>query len=262
MEDTQFFVFFDLMGIVLLLVWISKILSPTHHLNNRWQWQAVMLISILASISIILCVLLRWASFDVVDSEFYIIGYLNFGIAWISLSAGFLGIFTDIRFQQDVRDRNNLAAAIAIGGLLIGSAIAYAGANIGDGPGFHVVIFSAFLSTVTVYGAAWALAGFSDGEERISVDHDIGAAMRLAALVISVGIISGRSVAGNWISVDETIHDFMEMAWPVLPLCIAAILCEKTTPPNYSGVGQAQSIALGLGYIGAAIAYVATLGSW
>jgi hypothetical protein len=81
----------------------------------------------------------------------------------------------DIRFRQDVRDRNNFAAAIAIGGLLLGSAIAYAGGNIGDGPGFHVVVFSALLSTATVYSSVWVLALVSDAEERVSVDHDVGA---------------------------------------------------------------------------------------
>ena len=37
------------------------------------------------------------------------------------------------------------------------------------GPGFQVVIFSALLSTFTVYAAVWLVALTSDGEERITI---------------------------------------------------------------------------------------------
>jgi hypothetical protein len=150
MVDQPFFILFDAAAVVVLGWWLWKLLTPTHHFVQHWRWRLALLLALALSIVSILFVLRTWASFDVVADPFYIVGYLCLGIVWISLSAKVLHGFADIRFRQDVRDRNNFAAAIAIGGLLLGSAIAYAGGNIGDGPGFHVVVFSALLSTPTL----------------------------------------------------------------------------------------------------------------
>jgi uncharacterized membrane protein YjfL (UPF0719 family) len=183
-------------------------------------------------------------------------------VVWISLSAKILHGFADIRFRQDVRDRNNFAAAIAIGGLLLGSAIAYAGGNIGDGPGWYVVIFSALLSTLTVYAAVCVIALTSDGEERITIDHDVGAAMRLGAVAVGVGIIAGRAAAGDWVSVPATVRDFVTVAWPALPFVAAAIVHERMTPPAYATDGVLRSAIFAVFFIGTASAYVTAYGSW
>ena len=262
MENDPIFMFFDAAAVAVLLWWCYKLLAPTHHATGHWPWRVTLLTALVVSVGTILFVLESWASFDVVDDPYYILGYLSLGVLWISMSAKFLGIFADIRFQQDVRDRNNLAAALTIGGLLTGSAAAYAGGNIGDGPGPSVVMFSAILSTTVVYGSAWLMATFSDGEERITVDHDLGAAVRMAAVAIAVGIIAGRGAAGDWVSAEGTVADFVEVTWPVLPLVVAAIANEKLSPPNYSEVGLGRSVVLAAVVIAGAVYYVNALGQW
>ena len=197
MVDDPIFIVVDIAAVVVLAWWLFRSLAPTHHFLGQWRWRSALLSALGLSLAAIYFVLTTWASFDVVDSTFYVVGYLSLGLIWISISSRVLSSFADIRLQQDVRDRNNLAAAVAIGGLQVGSAVAYAGGNIGDGPGFHVVVFSALLSTLTVYGAAWVIALVSDGEERISVDHDLGAAIRLAGVAIAARHRGGPRCGGR-----------------------------------------------------------------
>jgi len=262
MADTPFFIAFDVAAVVLLGIWLHKLFSPTHHVYRQHRWRIAILVALAVSAGVIVFVLRQWASFDVVDAPFYIVGYMALGLVWITLAAGLLARFTDIRFQQDVRERNNFAAAVAIGGMLIGNAIAYAGGNIGDGPGFYVVIFAALLSTFAVYAAVWLVAQTSDGEERITIDHDVGAAVRLGAVAIGVGIIAGRGAAGDWISVQATLRDFVAVAWPALLFVVAAIVHERATPPTYAGDGFLRSAIFATLFIGTATAYVAAYGSW
>jgi uncharacterized membrane protein YjfL (UPF0719 family) len=262
MADDPIFVAFDIAAVIALGWWVYKLFKPTHHVYRQHRWRIAILASLAVSAVVILFVLRQWASFDVVDAPYYIVGYMALGIVWITAAAGLLARFTDIRFQQDVRERNNFAAAVAIGGMLIGNAIAYAGGNIGDGPGFQVVIFSALLSTFTVYAAVWLMAVASDGEERITIDHDPGAALRLAAVAVGVGIIAGRAAAGDWVSVAATLEDYVAVAWPAILFVAAAIIHERATPPAYAGEGFLRSAIFAVLFIGTATAYVTAYGSW
>ena len=262
MEADPIFIVFDIAAAVLIAWWLYKVFAPTHHVYRQRRWRVAILGALAASAVAILFVLRNWASADVVDDPYYIVGYLSLGIIWITASAGLLARFADIRFQQDVRERNNLAAAIAIGGLLVGSAIAYAGGNIGNGPGFHVVIFSALLSTFTVYASVWALALASEGEERITVDHDVGAAIRVGAVAVGVGIIAGRGAAGDWVGMEATVKDFAWAAWPAVLLVVGAIANERVTPPNYSEASAVRSVVFAILFVGSAVIYVAEYGSW
>lgn len=262
MFDQPFFIVADIGGVAVLGWWLYKLLSPTHHFEQHWRWRIALLAALALSVAAMLFVLTNWASFDVVDDPFYIIGYLCLGLIWISLSSKVLHGFADVRFRQDVRDRNNLAAAVTIGGLLLGSAIAYAGGNIGDGPGFYVVVFSALLSTATVYAATWILALVSDGEERVSIDHDLGAAVRFAALAISAGIVAGRAAAGDWVDAGSTVRDFAASAWPVAILVVATVVMERRSPPGYAVNTVVGSALFGVALIGGAAIYVDSLGPW
>ena len=262
MEDDPIFLVFDLAAVAAIGWWLYMLFRPTHHIYRQLRWRVAIVAALAASAAAILFVLREWASFDVVDAPYYIVGYMALGIVWISAAAGLLARFTDIRLQQDVRERNNFAAAVALGGMLIGNAIAYAGGNIGDGPGFHVVIFSALLSTLTVYAAVWAIALSSDGEERITIDHDVGAALRLGAVAVGVGIIAGRAAAGDWVSVPATVRDFVTVAWPAIVFVAAAIVHERMTPPAYAADGILRSAIFAVLFIGTAGAYVGSYGSW
>ena len=262
MEDDPIFLVFDMAAILAIGWWLYKLFAPTHHVYRQLRWRLAILIGLAASAVAIFFVLRQWASFDVVDAPYYIVGYMALGIVWITLASVLLARFTDIRLQQDVRERNNFAAAVALGGMLLGNAIAYAGGNIGDGPGWWVVIFSALLSTFTVYAAVCVIALTSDGEERITIDHDVGAAVRLGAVAVGVGIIAGRAAAGDWVSVPATVRDFVAVAWPAVLFVAAAIVHERMTPPAYAGDGILRSAIFATLFIGTASAYVTAYGNW
>jgi uncharacterized membrane protein YjfL (UPF0719 family) len=262
MVDDPIFIAFDAAAVVVLGMWLYRLFAPTHHVYRQLRWRLAILVALAASAAAILFVLRQWASFDVVDAPYYIVGYMSLGVIWITFSAGLLARFTDIRLQQDVRERNNFAAAVALGGMMLGNAIAYAGGNIGDGPGWWVVIFSALLSTVTVYAAVCVIALASEGEERITIDHDVGAAVRFGAVAVGIGIIAGRAAAGDWVSVPATVRDFVAVAWPALLFVAAAVIHERMTPPAYAADGILRSGIFATLFIGTASAYVTAYGSW
>ena len=254
------FIFFDAGAVVLLVWWLVKLFRPTHHAYGHARWRATLLVALAASLAGILYVLEAWASFDVVDAPYFIVGYASLGLLWITGAAKLQAATADIRFQQDVRDRNNVAAAVAIGGLLLGDAAAYAGGNVGDGPGLHVVLFAALLSTGAVTAAVWLVAACSDGEERITIDHDVGAALRLGALALATGIVAGRAAAGDWISAEATVRDFAGVAWPIVPAVVLAIANERWAAPSYAEPSPLRSASFAAVLLAVAIAYVSSLG--
>jgi uncharacterized membrane protein YjfL (UPF0719 family) len=161
--------------------------------------------------------------------------------------------------RDDAVERRNLAAAIAISGAMLGILLCFAGGNIGDGPGWWVVVFCALLSTAALFVAWTILEMATRVSEVITVDRDTSAGMRLAAFLTACGLILGRAVAGDWLSTEATLRDFLQTAWPVLPLLIVAIVLERVLRPNRENPVRA-SLTAGLIpaalYVAAAAYYV------
>lgn len=262
MDEEPYFLFFMGGAVVVAYWWLAKAWMPSNGVLRIYGWRYVLTASLLASTIVLLIVLRTWASWDVVGSAYYTFGYLGMGVVWVFLSVKFLGIFVDIRLQEDVREHNNLAAAVLVAALAFGTTLAFAGANVGNGPGWWVVVFCAALSTILVYGVAWSVAVFTDAEERITVDHDMATAIRLGAALIGTGLIAGRAVAGDWVSAGATVTDWAAVGWPVVIIAVAAALIERATPPWYLTNTLPQSILMAVAYIGAAALYVTSLGPW
>src|SRR5262245_5009173 len=106
------FIVFDAGAAVLLVWWLVKLFRPTHHVHGHVRWRAALLLALAASVAGILYVLTSWASFDVVDAPYFIVGYVSLGLLWITGAAKLQTAMADVRLQQDVRDRNNFAAAV------------------------------------------------------------------------------------------------------------------------------------------------------
>jgi hypothetical protein len=93
-----------------------------------------------------------------------------------------------------------------------------------------VVAFSAGLSTVGFLGL-WALTEWLTGiSELVTVERAGGAGLRLGGFLAGTGMILGRSVAGDWVSAQATVRDFIGMAWPALLLALAAVTIERFWP--------------------------------
>lgn len=171
------------------------------------------------------------ASFDVVDSPLYLTFYMVVGAAWVGVCLKCTGV-AGISVRDDVIERRNRAAAIAVGGAMVGFTLTFAGGNIGDGPGWWVVLFSSGLATATLF-ALWVALDIGGGAaDSITVERDVAAGTRVAGFLIGQGLILGRSVAGDWISAAATVRDFATTAWPALVLLAFAILVERSFRPS------------------------------
>ncbi len=179
---------------------------------------------------VLLYVILRlWAADDVRNSGTYMMFYMVAGAAWVGLIAP-LGCFLGISPRDDAVERQNLAAALATAGALAGITFCFAGGNVGNGPGWWVVVFSAGLATVGFFGL-WALVeGLTGISELVTVERAGGAGLRLGGFLAGTGMILGRAVAGDWVSAEATIRDFAAVAWLALPLAGAAIIIERFWP--------------------------------
>lgn len=171
------------------------------------------------------------SSHDVKSSALYIMFYFVMGLAWVSAVMDLM-TWLDWHFREDVLERNNIAAAIAQGGAIIGIMFSFCGANIGDGPGWPVVIFCAVLSTGGLL-LAWIIADRStDWIAHITVDRDPASGLRAGAFFIAGGLITGRAVAGDWVSLSATVLDFARDALWLIPLVILGTVAQRLQQPS------------------------------
>ncbi len=183
----------------------------------------------IACLALLYVILRLWAADDVRNSGTYLTLYMLAGAAWVGFGAHLLR-FMGISPRDDVIERQNLSAAFATAGAMAGITLCYAGGNIGNGPGWWVVIFSAALSTGAFF-LLWAMVEWLTGiSESVTIERTGGAGLRLGGFLAGAGMILGRAVAGDWVSAEATVQDFMAVAWPVLPFAIAAVLVERLWP--------------------------------
>lgn len=212
--------------------------------------------------ALLLSVVLRTiASFDVVNDVRYLLMYFFMGAAWVGVALRFLP-FVGLDASEDVVERGNAAAAPAVGGAVLGLTLSFAGGNIGDGPGWWVVVFAAGLATAGFFLVWLALDRIGGVTETVTVDRDLAAGRRLGGFLIATGLVLGRGVAGDWVSAGATLHDFVVVAWPLLILVVAAAMIDRAARPR---ADQPPASAAALGalpaalYVAAAAAYVAIL---
>lgn len=179
----------------------------------------------------ILLVLKTLASFDVVDAPEYQFMYGVLGLAWLRVGERFFP-FAGLSIRDDLVERRNAAAIPAVAGAFLGLTCCYAGGNIGDGPGWWVVVFSGGLASAILIAAWLLLAQLTPVMDAIAIDRDGSAGLRLGAFLAAAGLVLGRAVAGDWYSAANTIRD-AGTALPALAiLLIAAVLVERIARPT------------------------------
>lgn len=209
----------------------------------------------------LLIVLRGYASHDVRDSATYLFFYTAMGACWLGATTRLTGLL-GLSLRDDWLERRNPAAALAGTGFLLGATAAFAGGNIGDGPGWWVVVFCALLSTLALGVAWWIYARLSDAMDRITVERDTGAGLRLAGFLFAVGVVTGRSVAGNWKDLPSTVSDFVDLAWPVLPYAILAGLIESRIVRSTRPAAGSVNLGLLAAHVATAAAFLIWAGPW
>ena len=166
------------------------------------------------------------ASYDVVGDFLYTLMYLALGITWIYLTFQGMFLFWSFSYQDDVLMGRNLAALIAFTGAFLGVSLIYAGANIGDGPGWWTIVWAGGLGTVT-----WLLLGMAVNQcthimDSVLMDRNTAGGVRLGSYLLASGLILARASAGDWTSFAVTVLEFLS-GWPVIPLTIIMIVLER-----------------------------------
>jgi hypothetical protein len=228
---------------------------------SRGGWGLLRFAPIIA-LALLFLILRTLASHDVRDDPRYLAMYVAFGAAWVAVSMLLMPVMgLDVR--DDVHERGNPAAAYAAAGALVGITFAFAGGNIGDGPGWWVVLISSGLATAGLY-LLWAvLEQFAHVSEHVTVERDPAAGVRLAGFLVACGLILGRAAAGDWVSASATLSDFTRVGSPAVGLLAIGIPLERYGRPTAQHPARpvAQWGALpALLYLGIAVAYVAVLG--
>ena len=251
-------------GMLAVVCWGAWYISPARvrHMGRAGAGRRLLQLTPLVATALLWIVLRTASSFDVRDDPRYITFYLVLGAAWVGLGIRWLAV-AGVSTRDDVVERANGSAAVAVAGALLGITLCYAGGNIGDGPGWWVVVFSAALATLALF-AAWLLLEFASGvSDAVTVDRDPAAGLRLAAFLIGCGLILGRAVAGDWESAAATVREFAVAAWPVTVLLIVAVVVERAARPTAESPRPpivAYGIVPALVYVGAAAYQVMRLG--
>jgi hypothetical protein len=210
-------------------------------------------------------VLKIWASHDVRDAPQYLMMYTLMGGAWVGVVTIVMFPWMGLHFVHDAIERRNLPSALAIGSAIIGFTLAFAGGNIGDGPGWWVVVFSSGLATGTLASCWFALSQGANMADEISVDRDMAAGVRLSGFLIAGGVICGRGAAGNWVNVGATIADFLSVAWTIIPLLAVTWLFDYIGSPTPERPKPDAALYGGVPAVfcmGAAIVVVTMWGRW
>ena len=212
---------------------------------------------------LIAVVLLVWSSSDVRSDAGWMLLYIMGGAAWLQFGLLLLSFF-GISAREDVIERQNPAAAWVVYGTMVGTAFCYAGSNIGSGPGAEVVLFCALLSTVFLFAFWFLLELCYRLADRVTIDRDESAGIRIGGWMLSLGLIFGGAVAGDWESLEGTIRDFFHYAWVALVFLLAAITIEGTFKALQKGKdshrSRGASIAIAFVYVLTSAIYVAWRG--
>lgn len=241
------------------ILWAGRLFSLSRVETFRSRWPVRRLTILVAVLSLATYVVLRLlAADDVRNVPQYLVMYVLMGVAWLKLAES-ASAFFGISARSSLVEQGNVAAWPVIAGVLTGAAACYAGGNIGNGPGWWVVIFSAGLATVELFLVWTVLEVTTRITEAVSVGRDVASGVRLGGFLAACGIVLGRSVAGDWVSAPATAVDALAIGWPVVLGLAAAVLVEgrfsptveqPTRPVVHAGVIPA------LGYLLLAVTYV------
>ncbi|MDQ3036586.1 MAG: hypothetical protein M3Y87_29610 [Myxococcota bacterium] len=251
MSDDELLVFLVCLGAAAFFAWRALgpvlMVSPLHATpGTRYVVLGVWVVGI----ALVHSTLISIAAQDVRESVTYTAFYDVMGLAWIGASVAVLRRL-DLSLRDDVIERRNPAALAAISGAIVGIALAYAGGNVGDGPGWWCVVIASGVATAALFAVWITLYVAARSGEAITIDRDLPAGIRVGALLAACGLVFGRGAAGDWVSASDTIASFALVAWPAVILVLLGIFVERALAPR----GQPSRGGLGLA-IGVAVVYL------
>ncbi len=264
-DDDEVFLFIGCaVATVLAVLWYVQCLRAVPSFGSRPAVRSPLLAATLLSFGAMVLVTWFWTAVEIRGGQSYMWLAFVMGSAWFGFYVRlFRWLGLDLR--EDACERTNPASILALCGAIPGGMLLYCGAICGEGPSFWNNVF-----TVLAGGAAWFALWlgleFSTGISReVAEERDPGAGLRLAGHLLATGLLLGRASAGNWHSMEETLWVLGRDGWPALLLMGASIAAEfhvRRTTPRFSSSSPRGSLAIALGCLVFAAAWVCYLGPW
>lgn len=262
MSNLEVFVFVASLILALKgwIAWYADLLS-LNRLRDQKRQRTVLFVIPIFCMTLLASVIAKLSALTVRDDPLYLYFgfYILLGAAWVgggSLIFPFLGISA----RDDALERSNISAIWPIGGALLGISCSFAGANIGNGPGVEAVLLSAALSSVLFFALWFAVDVLTSMSERITVERDEAAGIRMGGFLLGIGLLSGWSAAGDWASASVTLKDFSLSSWPAILLAAIAVVVESIFRRTNRNLSKVVPSLISLFYISAAVAWVAARG--
>ena len=232
MSDDEVFVFVA-SAVLALVMWAAWYIAPRRikRLGRPVAAQWLLDLAPLVSFAVLIVVLKTVSAFDVRDDTGYVLLYFFLGAAWVGVAVRCLPL-VGLSTRDDVVERGNGSAARAIAGAIVAMTLCFAGGNIGNGPGWWVVVFSAGLATAALLLSWFVLEALARVADTVTIERDEAAGLRLAGWLIACGLIAGFAAAGDWESAEDTVRTFVVVAWPLLVLVGAGALLERQLRPT------------------------------
>ena len=214
--------------------------------------------------ALVALVVWRWADQQIRDNTGYVLLVFFMGGAWITVSSAFFP-WLGIGLRDDVFERRNAAAALALGGAIIAIFLIFGAATAGQGPSFWNNVFSGGLATA-VFLLLWLLlAVFGQAHVSVSEERDIASGVRVGGFLLALGLILGRATAGDWQSSAQTVQELFRDGWIAGPLTFLAIFAERSLRPD-KAKPQLPVVSHGLVpamvFLAIAVYWVMRLGWW
>lgn len=160
----------------------------------------------------------------------YFLFYWVGGLTWIVF---LLWLLPFVGFSpRDELERRNIGSVMVVCGAILGLTFAYAGGNVGEGPGSWVVMVCVVVSSIGFFGVWMLLEGFTQISETVTVERDLSGSIRLTSFLIALGLIMGAAVSGDWIDMPDFWIAFFARAWPALAMMLFAVAIEYMARPS------------------------------
>lgn len=248
-----------LSGVAALFVWQRRIsrlggVRAEVRRGGGGGWAAFAFFGVLG---IMLAVLLTLSASDVRTDGGYLFLYTVMGLA---VAGQAFGLHLIGWTEADVAQRGNVGAGLLLVAVCAGQAFAFAGANIGDGPGFEVVLGAAAVSMGTLWVFIVACIAAVRANYRVLVERDNSFAFRWSWAIVAVGAIAGRSVAGTWHGAPAMFSDYAHWVWPAGIILASEIALGWIVPPQHGNRLRMIDCTAALLYQAGAVAYIVALG--
>jgi hypothetical protein len=231
-------------------------------MKSRAHWAFGVCVAV--SLLLIMVSLHWWGAAEVRANAGEVLVLTVVGTVWLVLATKLISWF-GLSFRDDVVERKNRAALVALCGAEVSVAVIYAGGSLGEGPSYLNNFFSAGVGTAGLF-LLWILIEIG-GRASISIaeERDLASGVRLCGSLIAIGLVLGRAVAGDWHSESATLRDFVTDGWPALVVCVVTVVAERCVRPSrHSPFPSWRSSGLipAVLYLALAGAWVCHLGPW